>query len=311
MHKDTNANVFQPQLKKCPICGSSEIKPWGKKVKNGIMFNIWKCDSCKSGFLNPRPIREWLLRIYSKSGHGLTKEVSLGQILIEEKEYPNAIRDAKRIIKTSKIYIEKEKRNPLRALDIGSGYGFFSAESLQAGFDVTSVNPSVWENKVFKELNGFYPIQSFFEDLEFDKNEFDLVIMSQVLEHLQSPTKTLLKVNEILVPNGILTIAVPNFDSILVKLLKTKDNSCLWVPEHLNYFSLEGLNKILVRTGFEIVQYQPISRIPYFIVSNKLSLMGCLRRVCNQTVKIGQIGAMSLVNSIGYGMYYNVWAKRI
>ena len=40
------------------------------------------------------------------------------------------------------------------------------------------------------------------------------------------------EIEKVLKPGGILAVAVPNFQSLFVKLLGTRDQGCLWVPEH-------------------------------------------------------------------------------
>lgn len=196
------------------------------------------------------------------------------------------------------------------ALDIGSGFGFFTKAAIENGFDVTAINPSRWENDVFEQMNGFRPIEKFIEDVELDK-EFDLIIMSQVLEHLDDIDNILKKIKSLMTENGVLVIAVPNIDSFLVKLLGTRDNSCLWVPEHLNYFSKKGLMTYLNRLGFRVLRYQQISRIPYNFLSIRLGLSRCstLREICNKTVQIIQRPILKSVDALGLGLYHNIWVS--
>ena len=96
-----------------------------------------------------------------------------------------------------------------KALDIGSGYGFFSRAALDQGFQVVAVNPAKAENRIFQQLNGFEPIPLFFEAVDFGTDKFDLVILSQVLEHLLDPLHVLVKVRKLIKPEGVLAIAVP------------------------------------------------------------------------------------------------------
>ena len=293
----TNIRIFSPPINKCIACGSPEILPMGKREKDGIKYNIWKCKACGCGFLNPRPTREWLEMIYSKSGHGLTAPISFDDVLAAEREYPNATVDAARLVGRAKELLPEEKG--LTALDIGSGYGFFTAAALRAGFQVTAVNPSGWENNVFQQMNGFRPIESFFEDVDFTQ-QFDLVILSQVLEHIDEPLGMLSRVRSILSPHGIVAIAVPNFDSYWVKIFK-RDGGVIWVPEHLNCFSKKSLTMLLSRAGFDVVRYQAISRFPYFYLSDRFHLSGLPRIICNVFVKIAQDIPHRIVNSIGLG----------
>lgn len=130
--KMVNIRIFGPLIKTCIACGSHEFSVWGEREKDGIKFDIWKCKACGCGFLNPRPTREWLETVHSKSGHGLTAPISFDEVLAAEREYPNATVDAPRLVGRAKQHLPK--KNGLIALDIGSGYGFFTAAALRAGF---------------------------------------------------------------------------------------------------------------------------------------------------------------------------------
>jgi hypothetical protein len=82
------------------------------------------------------------------------------------------------------------------------------------------------------------------------------------------------------------------------------------VPEHLNFFSKMGLSKLLERTGFEVVDYIPVSRIPYYALSNRLRLKGYARMIVNKLIRFGQYVPLSILNFIGLGMSHNIWARR-
>lgn len=306
-----NKSIFMDKLYRCPLCDSEKISFWLNKSKNGIQFDIYKCKECASGFMNPQPTEEYLSLIYATSGKGLLQPLSFEQVMEAEVEYPNATVDAKRLISLAQKLILSNGDAELNALDIGSGWGFFSKEAIDQGCKVTAINPGSWENNVFVQLNGFSPIPSFFEAVDFGDQKFDLVILSQVLEHIPDPLKLLQMIIKLLKQGGILTIAVPNVDSILVKILKDKDNSCLWVPEHLIYFSKRGLFALLERAGFTIKHHMYVSRIPYFIVSNKLKLKGTIRHTMNNIVKISQWLPFKFINMVGIGMQHNIWAAPI
>jgi len=281
----TSTNVFNLKIDACPICHSQKIKPWITKERAGLRFKIFRCSTCDSGFLNPPPSKEYLASIYATSGHGLTHPVSFAEILRAEAECPNSTVDAKRIVGHAKQLLGLQEARGLRALDIGSGYGFYTRAAMEAGFAVFAVNPGTWENEIFVKMNGFQPIQEFFEGVDLGDEKFDLIILSQVLEHVQKPLFLLHKIKSILRPGGVIAIAVPNVNSFLVKLLGAKENGCLWVPEHVSYFSKDGLVFLLKRAGFKIMQHLFISRIPYYAVSNRLDLQGIGRNLSNSLVE--------------------------
>ncbi len=298
---------FGSSVDKCIACNNSNFDLWVQKSgPDGNIFNICRCSSCGSGFLNPRPASEYLKRIYQFSGHGSSRPLSVDEILDREREYPNSTVDGRRMI--FKAIELRGKRITNRALDIGSGYGFYSMQLLDTDFKVTAVNPGKWENDVFEELNGFRPIEEYIEELILEE-KYDLIIMSQVLEHIDNVQGILLKIKSWLACGGIVIIAVPNINSIMVKLLGVKENGCLWVPEHLNYFSKRGLFRLLKLAGYTILDYQQISRFPYNFLSKRLLLNGMVRKICNGAVKIIQKVPVPIVNRVGCGFYHNVWVK--
>ncbi len=197
----------------------------------------------------------------------------------------------------------------MQALDIGSGYGFFTQAALKAGFQVKAINPGTWENAVFEKINGFSPIPHFFEEIEFGDEKFDLVILSQVLEHIDNPASFLYKIRLLLNVNGIVAIAVPNVDSIFVKLLRARENGCLWVPEHLSYFSKKGLATLLNKAGFVTKDHMYITRIPYSTLSKRFNLKGLPRKLMNISVKYIQKLPLKAIDFLGLGLNHNIWAQ--
>jgi 2-polyprenyl-3-methyl-5-hydroxy-6-metoxy-1,4-benzoquinol methylase len=302
--------MFNQSLSSCPICGEANIRPWLTKIKDDIVFNIWECATCRSGFLNPRPKKEYLDKIYLKSYQGYNREISLYDILEDEREYPNATFDALRIIGIAKKLIGSSEEK-LKALDIGSGYGFFSQGALKLGFEVTAISPGKFDNEVFAKMNNFKPIENNFEDMEFNDVNYDLVILSQVLEHILDPYNMLIKINRLISPDGILALAVPNINSFLVKIYGQKESSCFWIPQHVTYFSEKGLHFLLERAGFKIVQKTFITRIPYNIISKKLHLQGSMRELSNKFIKYIQKPFVNIIDISTFGIYINIWAKKI
>lgn len=291
----------------CPACGNSLIKPWLQRTIGEVQFNLEKCCVCGTGFVNPRPSPASLKALYACHGHGSKSLTSLQEVLASEAEFPNSTVDAKRLVTFAKKLLGPENPENLKALDIGSGYGFFSQAARIQGFNVVAVNPAIAENQIFKELNGFDPIPLFFEEAEFSNEKFDLVILSQILEHLLDPLQVLIKIRKLLKRGGVIAVAVPNVDAILIKILQSK-SSFLGLPDHIIHFSREGLGAILQRAGFDIKLHRYISRIPYYTISNKLHIQGKSRKLVNGCVRVLQWAPLVIANRLGLGLFHNMWA---
>lgn len=299
-------------LHECVACGAQKISYWRRKSfqytagENTKQFQIYRCACCGTGFLNQPPARQWLKAIYQYSGQALTESITLKDVLARESAFPNCTVDAERMARQAK---QLDASTDRRALDIGSGFGFYTQALRKIGYQTVSINPGQYENQVFKDLNGDEPLTMMFEQYQPEQG-FGVVVMSQVLEHLLEPDRAIAKVAGLLETGGVLACAVPNYASFLVKLLGTKENACLWVPEHVNYFTEQGLKRLLERNGLQVVKIEQITRIQFNALSRRLGLTGRAAAIADALVKQAQIPFGRLMNALGLGIYINVYAVK-
>lgn len=302
--------TFAKHLNHCIACGSEQLKPWQKKrfsyteqVEN-TEFQIVRCQQCGTGFLNPPPHADLLKSIYQYSGHALTSPISLATVLAQEKQFPNSTIDANRIVSWAQ---RLNQSGNYQALDIGSGYGFYTQALKLAHYDTVSINPGKYENQVFKAMNGNDPLPIMFDDFN-TSNLFGVILMSQVLEHLVEPEHAIAKVANLLANQGVFACAVPHFNALTVKILGTKDNACLWVPEHVNYFTVQGVRKLLTQHDLKIIHIHQITRFRYDALSRRLLGENHRSFILDGIVKYGQIPFNYLANVLRMGIYLNIYA---
>ncbi len=306
------SEIYGETLNECVACNAGKIRYWRQKnfqyTENVSHeeFHIYRCENCGTGFLNRPPHVKWLQSIYQYSGQALTQPITLADVLAREDEFPNCKVDAERMSEHANRLNSSANRC---ALDIGSGFGFYTQALRKAGYGTVSINPGKYENEVFKSLNGDEPIEMMFENYD-PSQQFGVVVMSQVLEHMLEPNRAINKVASLLASGGVLACAVPNYDSFLVKLLGTKDNACLWVPEHVNFFTESGLKLLAERNGFHVVKMEQITRIPFNSLSRRLRLTGKAAALADGLVKFLQIPFAGLMNFLGLGIYINLYAVK-
>ncbi|TRW91215.1 class I SAM-dependent methyltransferase [Candidatus Methylobacter oryzae] len=306
------SEVYGDILRECVACGGQKIRYWRQKhfqYTEGTShkeFHIYRCECCGTGFLNRPPHVKWLQSIYQYSGQALTQEITLAEVMAREKEFPNCTVDAERM--SDQADLLNSSGND-RALDIGSGFGFYTRALRNLGYRTVSINPGQYENEVFKKLNGDEPLPVMFENYQPQPpGQFGVVMMSQVLEHLLEPDHAIKKVAMLLASGGVLACAVPNYSSFLVKLLGTKDNACLWVPEHVNYFTENGLKALVERNGFRVVKVEQITRVPFNALSRRLKLKGRTAAIIDGLTRVLQGPFAKLMNYFGLGIYINLYA---
>ena len=102
----------------------------------------------------------------------------------------------------------------------------------------------------------------------------DLIILFQVLEHLEDPIMILKQLNHIIKPTGRLIIAVPNFGGWQSRI-GGKKWLHLDVPRHLFHFSPQSLQYCLNKSGFTITQvsYKSFEHDPYGWSQSILNLL--------------------------------------
>ena len=143
-------------------------------------------------------------------------------------------------------------------LDIGCGVGTLSLYLGNKGYSVEGIdisNKAIAQAKSASLLFGLGNNVKFYasniESLKF-KKRYDLIILSEVLEHLEDEEGTLGKVNKLLKRGGILFCTVPSKNAPLyrLRLLRTFDKSV----GHLRRYDDEALSRLLVKNKFKIIK---------------------------------------------------------
>ncbi len=171
-----------------------------------------------------------------------------------------------------KLAIDKIKQiNPKTVLDIGCGPGFIGKRCEENGITVTGLD----RNQPLKNmLSHFFKADIDNNKLPVDLNNFDLVIMLDIIEHLSNPEDFLLMMrNSLTFKNSKsfnLLLSTPNiaFFSIRLNLLLGRFNYAergILDITHKRLFTKDTLFKCLEDCGYEVQEFIPIG-IPFAAV---------------------------------------------
>jgi SAM-dependent methyltransferase len=154
--------------------------------------------------------------------------------------------------------LRKYKRGQSRLLEIGCGAGFLLEEAKKQGWDVYGVEPSKWAADYAKDKLGVKVVNGTLLDTNFSLGYFDVVILSDAIEHLIDPKGILIQIRPLLSPQGMLYISTPNIESLVSSLLKAK----WWGFNqfHLYYFTKDTLRQMLDASGFGVVRWGSFCR---------------------------------------------------
>ncbi|WP_292521935.1 class I SAM-dependent methyltransferase [Methanoculleus sp.] len=114
----------------------------------------------------------------------------------------------------------------------------------------------------------------------------DVIVCSEVLEHVCIPTQLLLEIRRALKPNGVCILSVPN--EATSGFLNSKENCIFASDSHINFFNIPAMKKLLFRMGFEILCLQkipsPLKSLPSSVMSYLFSGRYYSHILCSLTI---------------------------
>jgi len=148
----------------------------------------------------------------------------------------------------------KHLLNQGRLLDFGCGEGYFFRQMNNKGYSCYGVDP--FRNKS-KKIS-----QSIFDE-ELSDLGFKTITAWHSIEHVYDLEKTIIRFHDVLSENGLVVVAVPNYNSYDAKYYKN-----LWAgydtPRHLWHFNKTGLRKVFERNKFIFHSEHPLFIDSYY-----------------------------------------------
>ena len=128
-----------------------------------------------------------------------------------------------------------------RLLDVGCGDGQLLQTAKDEGWDAAGIDLSE-SAIVLCHRRGLAASKTDFFDRSLDEKRFDVIIMSELIEHVPSPQRFLKRAEELLEANGVLYLTTPNFGSLARRMLG--ETWSVIHPEHIGYFERSTLRKM-------------------------------------------------------------------
>ena len=227
-------------------------------------FDVIECELCGFKHIMPLTSEEELKKFYA------------GEYYEQEKPdyFKHAEEDKEWLSDTYGLYYDllEKQVSGRRLLDIGSGPGYFLDCGTERGWNVLGFEPSPAAAE-YSRKRGLEVINDVFVQERAQKQgPYDVIALSSVLEHLRDPIRLLRSVQEILVPGGLLFVAVPNDFNPLQELLVEHCGYKPWwvVPRHhLNYFSIDSLSKLLTRLSLAPIEIGTTYPMEFFLLGGR------------------------------------------
>ena len=158
----------------------------------------------------------------------------------------------------------------LRILDVGCGNGYVDNALASLGHEVVGID---FDPKALDIHRRVYPsLQVFQHGAEDRFSTFmagaDVVVASEVVEHLYSPKKFLQNVYETLRPGGHVILTTPfhgYLKNLAISLVGGWDHvfTAGWEEGHIKFFSNATMKQMLREVGFEDIAFRNAGRLPW------------------------------------------------
>lgn len=225
-------------INKCPFCDSQECKTIQDNFRGNYGVKAYHCNNCDLIFSSK------LFETTQKDLNNFYEEQYMNDYYDGDKvkildnfndKLPYQFKRIKRLAN-----IIKEDCN---ILDIGCGPGYF----LEASKNITNNLVGVEKNKIERKFVSEELNIECHEDIsELREEQFDVIILNQILEHIHKPKEFIEQTLKLLKRDGNLVIEVPSATNAIVSLYNSKSFKNFWYQEpHLYYYSPNSLKSIL------------------------------------------------------------------
>lgn len=233
---------------KCYLCKAA-TRPYLYKNE----YELYRCPAC--GLIQTdlkENYAQFVKRYYGKGYFAGKQEFGAYANYLEDKPY--ITRNLQKFVNIAKTYKKSGK-----LLDVGCAMGFLIELASKAGFDAYGIEPSDYAYAQAYKKFGNKITKGTVDSAKYPSKTFDVIVLSDVIEHLADPAADLKKLARFLKDDGIFLIATGNIDSLAAKILGRR-----WTffspPQHLFFFNHQTMKELLNQAGLAFVKSSTIGK---------------------------------------------------
>ena len=243
-----------PQLT-CPICDRplqpTHVRAFDRLVTGDGPFTVVECTSCHYGVTVPQLSNEELTPYYSNEYYEGYCEYSGQKSANPLYRLRGWVRQRSTVRRYQHQPFLLSGVTPGRILDVGCGAGDLLEHFAEQGWETYGIDPS-GSAVAAASRRGAETHQGTLGDQPWQPGSFQLITFQHALEHIDNPLDALRRARELLAPNGLLVITVPNWSCWQRRLLFRNRWVHLDLPRHLQHFSPRALKRLAGALDLEV-----------------------------------------------------------
>lgn len=247
---------------KCLACGSGAVAFWARAgdveyASTAESFDYFHCSDCGALSIGPVP-RDRLAEIYPDTYYSFSGEKL------------SAVERVKQWLdrRLFRKLLKGIEGTSLAALDVGGGNGWLlsQARAVEPRLRQTVVVDLDASAEAGALANGHDFHLGRIEDYESNR-KFDLILLLNLIEHVEDPVAVLAKMRALLAPGGRILVKTPNHDSLDAHLFRHKSWGGYHCPRHWVIFTPESFARAAAAAGLAIERTQLTQGAPFWAVS--------------------------------------------
>ena len=221
-------------IKKFPIYFGAIPKKDHHKIKK-FPLKVSFCNKCNLVQQTNRIKEKYMNQVYSSKYYNCPSPKKSGMGLREIHKFWE--------------FFKSLRQSPKKILEIASFDGYLLGLLKSKKWDVHGCDPAEASKKIAKKKFKNKIKTVFYKKGTYKKNEFDVIIFRNLLEHIYDLNSFLKSVSYSLKNNGHILIDVPNIKSIV------KSGSFgVFFHQHLSYFSKSTIKQVLRNNSFKVIK---------------------------------------------------------
>lgn len=229
------------------------------------MFSIYRCTSCGFGQIKPEVSGQALDNLYTQ--YYPRKNMTASEVKRSVSFQPGWIGQMRRWLDGTNNVSHYYAKPGMRVLDIGCGNGASLLEIQAQGAEAYGTELDQNVAPIAKELN----LNIHFGDIgtaPWPDHYFDLITMSQLMEHIPKPAEFLNTVRRLLKPGGQIIMSFPNVDSF-----NQQRSGAKWInwhiPYHMNFFTPDSIQNLAKQVGMQIRHIKTTTPAVWLMLQSK------------------------------------------
>jgi len=176
------------------------------------------------------------------------------------------------------IITQLQAKSGEKIVDLGCGNGYYLYLLNNVPIKNLSVVGIDSDANALQAINGYVRNRNInlkkanLEQIPLRDNSFDKAIISEVIEHVENPSKVLAEIRRILKPNGTLLLTTPNINYpffwdpvnwFLQRVFHTHIKSGFWAGiwnQHLRLYTKDQIFELMIKNGFIVDQLDSLTQ---------------------------------------------------